>query len=178
MRLNLGCGDRYVPGWHNVDWGGCPFHVDEIVDLTGPLPWEPGTITHIYMGHLLEHLRPIDAYELVVALLPLAAPAGGLLMSVGPDARVAKEMAAAGTLDTTDHSLDGIIYGDNRWPGTEHQWETTGMEIAQMMQAAGWMSRDLGGVRFVSEFWPVADRRPQWQYAVRAYTEQDGGKGD
>lgn len=178
MKLNLGCGDRYVPGWHNVDWAGCPHHVDETVDLSeGTLPdhWL-GAATHIYAGHLLEHLHQADAAELLRNLLDVAHVNGCLLMLVGPDCDVATRMQMAGTLDTTYHSLDSILHGDHRWPGTDHLWPHAAHDVVSALHDAGWPAiADLGGIRGMDglaggDLWPVADRTPPWQYAVRAYT--------
>jgi len=55
MKLNLGAGDRYVPGWHNVDRADCPHRKDEAFDLRMPPPWKE--VQYAYAGHVLEHLR-------------------------------------------------------------------------------------------------------------------------
>jgi len=180
VRLNLGCGDRYVAGWHNVDWSGCPHHVDEAVDLTGPLPghWTR-QVTHIYAGHLLEHLTEMDALVLLLRLRGVVDPAGCVAMFVGPDCAVAEAMSAAGTLDTTYHTLDAILHGAHRWPGDDHLWQHSAADVADALRTAGWpVVTDLGGIRGLDglaggELWPVADRTPPWQYAVRAWAGQD-----
>jgi predicted SAM-dependent methyltransferase len=174
MRLNLGCGDRYVPGWHNVDWAGCPHHVDETVDLTGPLPWEPGSVTHIYAGHLFEHISRDACVGLCSRLLELADPQGCLLWAVGPDVELAKRLIETGQFDFTYHSLDSISHGGHRWPGDDHVWDTTAAAVVDLLREAGWpVVTDLGGMAGLAGLaegpeWPVADRVPQWQYAVRA----------
>jgi hypothetical protein len=168
MRLNLGCGDRYVDGWHNVDFG-YPDRIDERLDLDvdGPLPWTG--VTHIYAGHLFEHMWPHACHILAKALLDCADPGGCLLMAVGPDIPLAKQMIADGTFDATYHSLESLIHGAHRWPGDEHRWETSGPLIHSMLRTAGWPVASDIGIGQVSQFWPVADRAPQWQYAVRAW---------
>ena len=165
-RLNLGCGDRYVDGWHNVDFG-YPDKVDERVDLDGPLPWTD--VSHIYAGHLFEHMSPASCLSLARRLLDCTDPAGCLLMAVGPDVPIAQAMITDGTFDPTYHSLDSIIRGAHRWPGDEHRWETSGPLVASMLRSAGWPVVSDIGIAHVSDFWPVADRTPQWQYAVRAW---------
>jgi hypothetical protein len=169
VRLNLGCGDRYVEGWHNVDFG-YPDRVDERVDLVsrrGELPWTG--VTHIYAGHLFEHIWPSQAKRLAERLLDCADPGGCLLMAVGPDVPLAKQMIADQTFDSTYHSLESLIHGAHRWPGDEHRWETSGPLIQSMLRSAGWPVASDVGIGQVSSFWPVADRTPQWQYAIRAW---------
>lgn len=169
MRLNLGCGDRYVEGWTNVDFQS-PHPADERVDLRGLLPWEDGTITHIYAGHLFEHLTPHACRALVARLLPLMHPSGGVLVAVGPDVKIAEQMAAEGRLNT-GHTLDEIRHGGNRWPGDKHQWETTGSAVTTILAEAGWpVVHQIRPFSALEPGWPVADPAPQWQYAVRAWT--------
>jgi SAM-dependent methyltransferase len=55
-KLNLGCGDDYRDGWHNVDVraGVDP---DEQVDLNDtPWPWPDGSFEFVLMDNVIEHL--------------------------------------------------------------------------------------------------------------------------
>ncbi|HXD46871.1 MAG TPA: methyltransferase domain-containing protein [Pseudolabrys sp.] len=56
MRLNLGCGNRKVPGWVNVDKvQAC--HPDQVVDLEQlPWPWADDSVEEVMLSHVLEHL--------------------------------------------------------------------------------------------------------------------------
>lgn len=163
MRLNLGCGDRYVDGWLNVDQAGCPHRMDSQVDLTGPLPnWT--NISHVYAGHLLEHLFVGDVLNLLTELRECMAP-DGELMVVGPDVIVAQAMAEAGTLDVT---MDSLTNGGHRWPGDEHRWHCTGPDVWTLLWHTGWQDVSQLSLDDVPTFWPVADRGPRWQYAVSA----------
>jgi predicted SAM-dependent methyltransferase len=175
VRVNLGCGDRYVPGWVNVDLPDMPHQADMRLDVTGPLPEEwRGQVTHFYAGHILEHLDQHDAALLLNACEEIADPTGCLLMAVGPDVDVARAMIERGTFDYTYHSLDSILHGGHRWTGDDHQWETTAENVAGLLRHAGWKSVMDVGLSGVSVFWPVADRSQPWQYAVRAYTNTTG----
>lgn len=163
MKLNLGCGDRYAPGWHNVDRADMPHRKDEAVDLrTADLPWR--NVTHAYAGHVLEHLF-VDHVIVMLEALRGCMIDGGQLMVVGPDVVIAQGMAVSGTLDVT---MDSLRYGASRWPGDEHRWECTGWVIERLLLVTGWKQVTRMGINAVPEFWPVADRRPQWQCAVSA----------
>lgn len=158
-----------MPDWHNVDFG-YPYRVDERLDLeeeTTGLPWTG--VTHVYAGHLFEHISRASCQHLAYLLLDCADSAGCLLMVVGPDVPVAKRMIADGTFDGTYHSLESITRGGHRWPGDDHKWETSGSAVTEVLREAGWPVVSDIGIRQVSLFWPVADREPQWQYAVRAW---------
>ena len=56
MRLNLGCGNKKMPGWRNVDKvPEC--NPDEVVDLESlPWPWPENSVDEVLLAHVLEHL--------------------------------------------------------------------------------------------------------------------------
>lgn len=169
LSLNLGCGDRYVEGWTNVDHGS-PHKKDLDVDLTGELPWGYGSVSRIYAGHLMEHLEPTHCLQLLARLLDCADSAGCTMVLVGPDVDVAERMIDEGTFDFTYHSLDSIKYGAGRWSGDVHLWETTGHAVAELARVAGWPVVHELTIDELEGGWPVADREPKWQYAVRAWS--------
>jgi SAM-dependent methyltransferase len=53
MKLNLGCSDRILKGYVNVDL--CE-PADEIVDLRMPWPWEDNSVEFIMAYDIIEHL--------------------------------------------------------------------------------------------------------------------------
>lgn len=168
MKLNLGSGDRYVPGWVNVDLPGMPHRVDEYVDLNGDLPWQPDSIECVYAGHVLEHLYYDDAHRLLERLLQLVKKPGAIML-VGPDLDRARELFA------DDDSPDefGITYnslrnGADRWSGDVHRWDCTETALVKLLTAAGWSTVTPMSVEEVAINWPVADARPKWQCAVGA----------
>lgn len=162
-RINLGCGDRYAPNWWNVDFAGSPHRKDEEVDLrTNLLPWVGVELA--YAGHILEHLYVDEVLVLLSALRGVMAP-DGELMVVGPDIIVAQGMATAGTLDVT---MESLTNGGHRWHGDEHRWHCTTWAVEALLRTTGWSEVTRVGINNVPSFWPVADRRPQWQCAVSA----------
>lgn len=168
LSLNLGCGDRYVEGWTNVDFGS-PHRKDVTVDLTCKLPWEHGSVSRIYAGHLMEHITAVQGLRLLTRLLACADPAGCAMVLVGPDVEVAERMVADGTFDHGWGTLESIRYGAGRWAGDVHEWETTGPAIAELARLAGWPIVHAMTIAQLECGWPVADPGPQWQYAVRAW---------
>lgn len=169
LRLNLGCGDRYVPGWINVDHE-TPHNVDVRADLTDELPWRSGSVSSIYAGHLLEHLSRDDCAQLAKRLLDCADPGGCVLVAVGPDCDVVRTQVAAGTFDYNWGTPDEIYHGAGRWSGDVHLWETTGPLVARLFKDAGWPVVHAMEIGQLEGGWPVADRGPSWQYAVRCWT--------
>lgn len=53
MKLNLGCSDRHVPGFLNVDIAP---PADVVADLSRPWPWADGSIAEIKAHDIIEHL--------------------------------------------------------------------------------------------------------------------------
>ena len=56
MRLNLGCGNRKLEGWVNVDReAACK--PDRVADLEKlPWPWPDDSAEEVMLSHVLEHL--------------------------------------------------------------------------------------------------------------------------
>ena len=167
LKLNLGCGDRYAPGWVNVDFG-TPHVVDEVVDLRGALPWSELDVMHVYMGHVLEHLTLDDCERLLTRLLPCMVYLGEIMV-VGPDVLRAERMIADGTFDFSwGHTLESLRHGGGRWSGDEHMWECNEMKVVDLLTKTGWTDIKTMSIDEVSSYWPVADRAPRWQCAVTA----------
>lgn len=162
VKLNLGCAEHYILGWYNVDHEPCPYGRDETVDLTQPLPVSLHGITHVYAGHVLEHLSLSQCGYLLTELRTRMIP-GGQIMVVGPDVELAQELGVGPW-----HNVDEIRAGAKRWPGDEHQWECTAAQVMGLLVGAGWRNVIDVGIAEVDECWPVADRVPQWQLAVSA----------
>ena len=56
MKLNLGCGDKILDGWINIDKFDT-FKVDIVHDLERiPYPFEDDSVDEILLSHVLEHL--------------------------------------------------------------------------------------------------------------------------
>ncbi len=94
LRLHLGCGNRVIPGWLNIDACERPA-LDLRWDLRDPLPCEDGVAELIYSEHFLEHLERADADAFLREVYRLLAP--GRLVRLGvPDAGLYLRNYAAG----------------------------------------------------------------------------------
>ena len=93
LRIQLGCGNRYMDGWINIDI--VADRVDLVHDLRRPLPFATGSARLIYSEHVLEHL----AFEHAAALLRECRRVlenGGTLRLGVPDAGLYLARYAAG----------------------------------------------------------------------------------
>lgn len=57
LKLNLGCCDRHLPGYRNVDIAQ---PADQIVDLAGPWPWETSSVSEVLAYDVIEHIGDCD----------------------------------------------------------------------------------------------------------------------
>lgn len=85
-KLNIGCWTHPIPGYLGVD-AEAREGVDVVATLPADdLPFAPGSVTHIYAGHFIEHLPPWDVIPFLEQCAALLAP-GGTLTFVVPDVR-------------------------------------------------------------------------------------------
>ncbi len=64
LRLHVGCGDHYIPGFVNID-GNFRRRKDLWLDLRNGLPFPSRSVDSLYCCHTLEHLYPSDAVALL-----------------------------------------------------------------------------------------------------------------
>ncbi|WP_413678359.1 class I SAM-dependent methyltransferase [Prochlorococcus sp. MIT 0916] len=61
LKLNLGCGERKIPGYINVDKFGNPDIKHNLESF--PWPWETDSVSQILLIHVLEHLgKDVETY--------------------------------------------------------------------------------------------------------------------
>jgi predicted SAM-dependent methyltransferase len=58
MKLNVGCGINYLPGWVNIDTG--PYKVDLVHNITKKFPYPNNSVSLIYCEHVIEHLSKTE----------------------------------------------------------------------------------------------------------------------
>lgn len=112
MRLNLGCGDMKLPGWHNVDLR----HADECVNLAFfPWPWPDNSADEILASHILEHLERRIGLEFLRECHRLLKP-GGVLRIAVPDMDLFIDCMVSGDWERVGDyhwtRLDTLLGGD------------------------------------------------------------------
>jgi SAM-dependent methyltransferase len=75
-KKHLGAGRHRLEGWENYD---------REVDITKPLPWEPGSVDFIFAEHVIEHVPLAGAVSFADEALRVLKPGGVLRLSF-PDA--------------------------------------------------------------------------------------------
>lgn len=159
MRVNVGCGEYYAQGWTNVDMtkvDGGP--QPDIIASADKLPFRKSSVTHIYAGHVLEHIA-LEDVPAVLAEFHRVLRKAGQLMLVGPDLSRA--------LLSFPEVVDDIRYGGARWAGDKHLWESTEEKTVGLLQDAGWNIEVLPIESLDESVWPVTSKIG-WQFAILA----------
>ncbi|HUQ24214.1 MAG TPA: hypothetical protein VM140_00990 [Burkholderiales bacterium] len=88
MKLNLGCGNRKIPGWVNVDHSAA-CQPDQVVELESfPWPWPDGSVEEVLLNHSLEHMGETTAgYIGIIKELWRVCRAGASITIVVPHPR-------------------------------------------------------------------------------------------
>lgn len=109
--LNLGCGDRFDPGWTNVDLVPC--HPSILAhDVRQPLPFADSSFDVVYHSHVLEHLRRDSAPTFLRSCRRVLRPSGVIRVVVPDLENIVREYLRA---------LEGAL-GGNPLMDAQHQW--------------------------------------------------------
>ncbi len=81
-RLNLGCGNKHIKGFINVDKEGNPDLKHDLEKF--PWPWQENSVDQILMIHVLEHLgKEVDTYfQIIKELYRVCKPSGRIRIIV------------------------------------------------------------------------------------------------
>lgn len=146
VRLNLGCGDKLLPYYINIDArperdGLTPDMVLDVRDLS---TFEDNSVDEVLSVHLIEHLSRMDAPRAIAEWVRVLKP-GGVLIIECPDLLTAceaivKDPGAA-------HHHDGEIAQRSMWaifgdpgdgdPLMMHQWGYTAESLGDLLTQAG-----------------------------------------
>lgn len=157
MRVNLGCGEFYAQGWTNVDRtraDGGP--QPDVLASAESLPFEDGSVTVLYAGHVFEHIA-LDDIPAVLSEVRRVLVDHGVFFVVGPDLDRA--------LESYPEAVNDILYGGCRWEGDEHLWESRESTMVDILQDNGWKTFPVPIAEVDDEAWPVTSKIG-WQFAI------------
>lgn len=145
LRLNLGCGDKILPDYINVDVvesrkGQKP---DVLCDLHHLAPFENDSVDEILSVHVVEHFWRWEVRDILKEWVRVLKPGGRMILEC-PNL----ESACRHFLENTElHSREDqngqrsmwVFYGDPAWkdPYMIHRWGYTPASLATLMQEAG-----------------------------------------
>lgn len=181
VKVNIGCGPhRARKPWINVDRVYLPGEIEP--DVVNPSGWPLGlldhveqhSVTHVYMGHVLEHVPWDDVPTFLAGLHDLLAPDGQICV-VGPDVYRAIKGYREGTvawslvvacLEGPNPQIDSL---ESAHDGARHQWNATEERVMQAVTAAGFVEVEAVEPRMLDGVWPLVSP-VGWQCAVTART--------
>ncbi len=145
VKLNLGCGDKHIPGYINVDIvqeraGNKPDIVSDLHDLSC---FESDYADEILAVHVVEHFWRWEVVEVLKEWVRVLKPGGRLILEC-PNLKSACEAFLQNPELSALPGPDGqrtmwVFYGDPRWKDhlMMHRWGYTPQSLAQVMYEAG-----------------------------------------
>ncbi len=132
IKLNLGCGSKYKPGYINIDKYNKDV-ADEIYDIDN-LPFESNTIDLIEADQLIEHFDYIHSKYILSDWFRILIPSGKLILET-PDLEKSFEKLVAEDLDNQKITLRWIYGIDSR--GMQHKTGFTYKLIKELLEEIG-----------------------------------------
>jgi SAM-dependent methyltransferase len=132
IRLNVGAGDKYLPGFCNVDRHGN----QDINSDAFPLPFPTDHADELWAIHLLEHLPRRDASPVLTEWFRVLKPGGKLVLELPCLDKIAR-LIVAGEKNIRLTVMG--IFGDPRDPKPDmmHQWCWTEAELTEALCSVG-----------------------------------------
>jgi len=144
-RLNLGCGDKILPGYVNVDVaptraGRAP---DVLCDLRDLAPFDSDSCDEVLSVHVVEHLWRWEVVGVLREWMRVLKP-GGVMILECPNLLTACEEFLKDPVGGARPGVEGqrtmwVLYGDPQWqdPLMCHRWGYTPASLRQVMEEAG-----------------------------------------
>jgi glycogen(starch) synthase len=142
LRLNLGCGEKALEHYVNVDFRGAP-HVDIVADVRR-LPFEDASVYEIASSHLVEHFRRHHFATVVLPYWSRLLQPGGLLRTTCPNWKTMLERLQRGEMTLADFTT--VTFGAQDYCGDDHFSMYTPETLIELLERHGF-----GGIEVVAE---------------------------
>ena len=144
-KLNLGCGDKILPGYINVDVAGSRQgrKPDVLCDLRRLKPFADNEIDEILSVHVVEHFWRWEIVDVLKEWVRVLKPGGQMVIECPNLLTACQEIMqnpdiAIGPGKEGRRSM-WVLYGDPGWkdPLMMHRWGYTPNSLMQLMREAG-----------------------------------------
>lgn len=143
MKLNLGCGNRHLEGFVNVDMADnwCSKPPDVSTDISKPLPFDDGVADEIHAYHVFEHFYRYDADAILIDWVRVLKPGGLLVLELPCLDKILGifQHCIKSRLELPEHLTLWGLYGDPKYanPAMVHRWAYSISELSTMLELNG-----------------------------------------
>jgi SAM-dependent methyltransferase len=145
LRLNLGCGDKILPGYVNVDVveARAGMKPDVICDLHELSPFESDSADEILSVHVIEHFWRWEVVDVVREWVRVLKPGGRMVVEcpnvASACAVFAQDPQSSAYEDQRGQRTMWVLYGDPAWkdPLMIHRWGYTPESLKRVLAEAG-----------------------------------------
>jgi predicted SAM-dependent methyltransferase len=135
MKLHLGCGKRYIPGFIHIDAIDYP-HVQHVAAIDSLSFIQDATVDLIYNCHVLEHFKRKDVGRVLHEWFRVLKPQGRLRVSVPDFAKLCDVYRQYGRLDL----VVGALYGRQDYLYNIHYNVFDYADLSQTLERAGFVN--------------------------------------
>lgn len=138
MKLHVGCGERYLPGWKHLDARKFP-HVDYVTDKLDKLDmFADNSVEEIYACHVLEHFTRAEMkWGGLLNEWNRILEVGGVLRIAVPDFEaVVEEYLSSRNLEL----VMGLLYGGQNYEYNFHYQTYDFKRLSELLKRAGFSS--------------------------------------
>ena len=137
MKLNLGCGNKLLEGWINVDLNPSNPEVVQ-ADISGPLPFDDDSADEAMAIHVIEHFYVWQAKDILSEWRRVLKPGGRLALEAPDLTKIVKAMYRG---ETDPFLTTWGLYGDQRYKSEpmQHKWCYTPQSLEELCRAAGFV---------------------------------------
>jgi predicted SAM-dependent methyltransferase len=132
VRLHIGCGDRFIPGFVHVDIRRLP-HVDVVTPLEQLGMFDDDSVTLVYASHVLEHFSRTAIPAVLAEWRRVLRPGGVLRLAVPDFEALISVYRKTGELD----SVLGPLVGRQDHPYNFHYMVFDRKKLSAMLCDAG-----------------------------------------
>jgi SAM-dependent methyltransferase len=145
LRLNLGCGDKILPGYVNVDVveSRAGQHPDVLCDLHELAPFADGSADEVLAVHVVEHFWRWEVASVLREWVRVLKPGAPLILECPNIASACSTFLAdpvqGARGDAAGQRTMWVFYGDPQWhdPLMVHRWGYTPQSLAALLAEVG-----------------------------------------